>query len=129
MNEAKKLKKIIELTPYEFQYLFRERNLTLTLDEIPTIKNINSCILKEYEKDKSKFEMGGWHDGDKHCLAGWAIHLGGEEGYELQSKVGPGMAGSLIFAKNSGHVPNFYSNNRNAIKNLRRRAARERRHG
>ncbi len=43
------------------------------------------------------FTMSDWHAcGTAHCIAGWAVHLKGEEGYALEKKVGPATAGALL---------------------------------
>ena len=41
--------------------------------------------------------MSCWHAcKTSHCIAGWAIHLAGEEGYELERKVGSSNAGLIL---------------------------------
>ena len=43
------------------------------------------------------FTMSDWHAcGTAHCIAGWAVHLKGEEGYALEKEVGPATAGALL---------------------------------
>ena len=42
-------------------------------------------------------DMGRWHSCDTtHCIAGWAIHLAGDEGYELERKFNPSVAGLIL---------------------------------
>jgi hypothetical protein len=42
-------------------------------------------------------KMDYWHScNTSHCIAGWAIHLAGEEGYTLERKVGPSNAGLVL---------------------------------
>jgi Pentapeptide repeats (8 copies) len=72
-------------------------------EEIPVIPNIDAAILAAIEGG-GKLDMAAWHGpddhwcGTTHCRAGWAIHLGGEKGKALQDKVGPNVAGALIYA-------------------------------
>ena len=41
--------------------------------------------------------MRDWHHcKTSHCIAGWAIHLAGEEGYALERQIGPGNAGLVL---------------------------------
>jgi Pentapeptide repeats (8 copies) len=93
----------------------------LTDANIPIVEDIDAKILG------SKLDMGSWHCDDTrcgttHCRAGWAIHLAGEAGYELERKFGPGPAGALIYAKSrpGKPVPNFYCNDEDAMEDLRR---------
>ena len=43
--------------------------------------------------------MGSWHACETtHCRAGWAIHLAGKAGYDLEKKTrDPAIAGRMIF--------------------------------
>jgi hypothetical protein len=83
--------------------------------QVPEVPGICRAILQAIEAEPESLDMDSWHKetacGTTHCMAGWAIHLAGKEGYELEAKVGPAAAGSAIFAKSCGKVPNFYSSN------------------
>lgn len=56
-------------------------------------------------------EMGSWHSCETcHCIAGWAIHLCGEQGYDLEESARcAGVAGRMILTASSGlKLPNFH---------------------
>ena len=60
-----------------------------------------AALLKEVAEHAlaapENFTMSDWHAcGTAHCIAGWAVHLKGEEGYALEKKVGPATAGALL---------------------------------
>ena len=41
--------------------------------------------------------MGLWHDCDTtHCIAGWGIHLAGEDGYALEQQTSSAAAGVIL---------------------------------
>ncbi len=69
--------------------------------------------------------MRTWHLCETtHCRAGWAIALAGKDGADLESKVGPAVAGALIYAVSTGRkVPNFYATNEEALADIRACAA------
>lgn len=68
--------------------------------------------------------MLDWHTcGSTHCRAGWAIHHAGEEGAALENLVGPGVAGALIYWKNAGHIPDFYTTDDEAAADIAKRGA------
>jgi hypothetical protein len=118
-----------------------DANLTgadLTLDDVPAIDRLDSRILEQVDANPLSFCMATWHEredgeeveagegcGTTHCRAGWAIHLAGKSGYELEAKVGSQTAGTLIYLKNTGRVPNFFANNDDALADIRACAARE----
>jgi hypothetical protein len=54
--------------------------------------------------------MGSWHTCETtHCIAGWAVHLAGEEGKALEVKHDTHLAGlSLLGHEAAAH---FYDNN------------------
>jgi hypothetical protein len=81
--------------------------------------------------------MDYWHDNDDwrertcaeeavcgttHCLAGWAVHLAGKEGYAIEKAFGWRAAGAAIYRASVGEVPHFFASNARAIEGLRRRA-------
>ena len=46
--------------------------------------------------------MGDWHTCDStHCRAGWAVHLAGKEGYDLEKKTSTQFAAMSIFNASS----------------------------
>ena len=51
--------------------------------------------------DPANLTMERWHNesgqcGTSHCIAGWAVHLAGREGYELEGKVNQPAAGNIL---------------------------------
>lgn len=94
-------------------------------DLIPMVENIDQKTLAEIEADKGKLVMGDWHTcNTTHCLAGWAIHHAGKEGYALEELTEPEYAGALIYAKSCPTlpIPNFYSDDEEGMEQLRERA-------
>ena len=91
---------------------------------IPVVENLDRKILDILEGGKGGLEMNCWHTCETtHCLAGWAIHLAGQPGYDLEKLVGSHNAGFLIFKKSTGSYPHFYGTNDDALDELRERAA------
>jgi hypothetical protein len=71
----------------------------------------------------SALNMHDWHTcKTTHCLAGWAIVLAGPEGAALEEKCGPCVAGALIYHASTGHVPNFFARNEEAMADIVARA-------
>ncbi len=59
-----------------------------------------------------------------HCRAGWAIHLAGEAGYELERATSPVFAAMQIY-KASGYVispTKFFVSNEEALADMKRLA-------
>jgi tetratricopeptide (TPR) repeat protein len=98
--------------------------------DIPVIPNIDAEILKAIEAG-GKLDMGSWHGpqdhwcGTTHCRAGWAIHIAGKKGKELQDRVGPQMAGTLIYYASRPGQPSpwFFAGTDEALADIRRCAA------
>ena len=81
-----------------------------------SVPDLKSKILEQVTQDAACLNMGSWHScGTTHCLAGWAIHLAGKEGYELEEKLGSAVAGTIIFQNSIGEVPDFYTDNKSAM--------------
>lgn len=124
------------------------------LDTVPAVKDLASEILVRVENDPDALDMDQWHrdeDGQPmmvnrrhprsiptlmscattHCLAGWAVHLAGLPGYELEALLGPAMAGRLIFAKSypKHDVPHFWSTDYEALDWLREASKRDQEEG
>lgn len=92
--------------------------LTAKLDfevlSIPELKGQIRAAISD--TDIGEIEMSTWHKcATTHCLAGWAIHLAGQAGYELEKRLDSEAAGTLIFYKSIGAWPDFYSTNDEAI--------------
>lgn len=106
---------------------FEEEDVTrlrLNRPEIPVIDHLDARILQAIDHDGCMLDMRRWHTCQTtHCLAGFAIHLAGEAGYALESKLGPQAAGSLIYLASTGCVPDFSASNEKAFQDIRRRSA------
>ena len=90
------------------------------------IPNIDAAILTAIETDGNKLDMDDWHRCETtHCRAGWAIHLAGPAGYELEKKIGPNAAGALIYAvsRPDKRIPNFGALTDEALADIRKCAA------
>ena len=86
----------------------------------PVIPHIDAAILQAIDAG-GKLNMGDWHSCETtHCRAGWAIHLAGLPGKMLEDRVGPGAAGSLIYAASrpGKPIPNFYDRTEDAMADI-----------
>jgi hypothetical protein len=90
--------------------------------EIPVVENLDTQIFQAVEANSNALNMRDWHSCETtHCRAGWHVHLAGKPGYDLEAKVGPNVAGALIYAKSTGRqVPDFYANNDQALADIKR---------
>ena len=100
---------------------------TIKIDpsEIPIIPQIDAKILAAIEAGGA-LNMDAWHTCETtHCRAGWAVHLAGKAGYDLQDKVGPQRAGAMIYrASRPGKpAPWFFDTNEHALADIRKCAA------
>lgn len=97
--------------------------------KVPVVDNLIGRIYASVSKYPKLLNMNNWHEfenwkdydfdedprdifntvcGTAHCLAGWAVHLAGEDGYALENKLGTELAASLIFMLSCGIIPDFY---------------------
>jgi hypothetical protein len=92
---------------------------------IPVIPGIDAAILAAVDQPGASLCMGSWHTCETtHCRAGWAIHLAGAAGKELEAQVGSSAAGALIYWASGSHpVPDFHASNEDAMADMRARAA------
>ena len=95
------------------------------LSDVPTIKNIHQTIYTAAKKEGA-LDMSDWHTCETtHCRAGWVVHLAGQEGYEIDERIGPAAAATLIYLKSDPtleRVPNFYGGNQEALDDMKRLA-------
>ena len=49
----------------------------------------------------SALRMGSWHCGTSHSIAGWATHLAGDRGKELESRLGTATAGLILLGRDA----------------------------
>ena len=98
--------------------------LPLMMKGVPKIKHLDKKILERIEANPKCFDMSKWHCGTTHCRAGHAIDLAGENGYALEKKFSPSVAGALIYMAScpGKEVPNFNASNEDALADIKRRA-------
>ncbi|MDE2100915.1 MAG: pentapeptide repeat-containing protein [Patescibacteria group bacterium] len=106
------------------------------LPTAPVIPNLDRRILRAIGSKKprlgtgkgKRLEMYTYHTCDTtHCRAGWAIHLAGKAGLELEEKYGSDAAGAFIYAtsRHDMPVPDFYASNEDALADIVKCAAQE----
>lgn len=93
------------------------------------VEQLDARILAAVTTSGGTLDMSDWHSdgecGTTHCRAGWAIHLAGKAGYELERKLGSAeRAGAQIYMASVGFVPWFFDpSNAHALADIRRCAA------
>ena len=87
--------------------------------EIPIVPQLDKTVCELVDKGEGALDMSDWHSCETtHCRAGWAIHLAGKAGYELEAKRGSEMAGGLIYRASTGRWPNFFASNEAALADI-----------
>ena len=101
---------------------FRERH-----PGVPVIENLDAKILAAVSVDGGgTLDMKDWHSCETtHCRAGWAIHLAGAAGYELERKSNPEFAGMQIYRASTGRIPDFYAETEEVLADIKASAERE----
>lgn len=86
---------------------------------VPVVPNIDMKILAHIRAG-GNLNMADWHScGTSHCRAGWAIVLAGDAGLELESQLGPEVAGGLIYGMSRPQpIPDFFGNNADALADI-----------
>jgi hypothetical protein len=79
--------------------------LTVAADAPTRLRDVAAVALASDDA----LQMGEWHCGTAHCIAGWAIHQAGEAGRLLESAVGPEIAGLMLLGTEA-HKHFFDSN-------------------
>ena len=92
------------------------------------IPNLFTQILEKREGG-GKLDMGNWHYGTTHCLAGWVVTIAGEAGQVAEALLGTNAAAALIITQScpylGGVVPDFFASNEKAMEFIRECAAKE----
>jgi hypothetical protein len=90
--------------------------------EVPVVESLDARILDAISQPGAALDMSDWHTCETtHCRAGWAIHLAGKAGYELEAKLGdPALAGRAIYRASTGRSPHFYATTERALADIRR---------
>jgi hypothetical protein len=104
----------------------RAARFRLRHPDVPVVESLDQRILDALD-DGGTLNMGDWHTCDTtHCRAGWAIHLAGAAGYDLERKLGGAdRAGRAIYLASTGRSPWFYASNEWALEDIKRCAAEE----
>jgi hypothetical protein len=99
---------------------YRERH-----PEVPVVEHLDAKVLQAVQTPGNTLEMGDWHTcNTTHCRGGWAVHLAGKAGYELEATLGSAeLAARAIYRASTGRVPHFFATNERAMENIRRCAA------
>ena len=99
----------------------------------PRIENIHQAVYDACTQSDRSLDMRDWHTCDTtHCRAGWVVTLAGEEGKELESRIGTPAAALAIYATSDpGYfsrdgIPDFYCDNETALADMKRLADLER---
>jgi uncharacterized protein YjbI with pentapeptide repeats len=100
------------------------------LGVIPRIENLDHKILSAIRSPGNELNMGRWHGTEMgeacdtmHCRAGWAIHLAGRAGYDLERMHGADGAGALLYNAAGSHpTPDWYTSEGRAMQDLEARA-------
>ncbi|MGE4321957.1 MAG: pentapeptide repeat-containing protein [Sphingobium sp.] len=94
----------------------------------PIIESIHQKVY-EAASAPSALDMGSWHKngycGTTHCRAGWVVVLAGEEGRDLENRIGTAAAASLIYLASDPTMekfPSFYASDEAALEDMRRMA-------
>lgn len=101
---------------------------TIGLPTAPAIAHLDTKILAAIEAG-GMLDMSRWHTCDTtHCRAGWAIHLAGKAGAELEAATSPYLAGKLIYEASRPGVPapDFFATDGKALEDIIRCAAKGR---
>jgi hypothetical protein len=101
-----------------------EEHIATGMPPTPKIENIHQKIF-EAVSNPNALDMSDWHTCNTvHCRAGWAVHLAGAAGYELERFHGSLLAGQLIY-RESGYPINpcrFFDTNAAALADMKRLA-------
>lgn len=88
---------------------------------MPVIERLDRLILLRLEAGLGSLNMSAWHSCETtHCRAGWAVHLAGEQGYALEAKHGPAVAGRMIYRASTGRSPHFFATTERALEDIRK---------
>ena len=103
---------------------YRERH-----PQVPIVENLDRRILDEVTREGRRLNMASWPGGEAedgtacgttHCRGGWAIHLAGRPGYDLEKQVGVQNAAAMIYRASTGRVPHFFASDAQAMADIKR---------
>jgi len=102
----------------EYAARYRERH-----PEVPVVEALDAKLLQIIDSGAGNLNMSTWHTCETtHCRAGWAIHLAGTVGAELEARFGPQRAGAMIYRASTGRVPHFFASDERALADIREQA-------
>lgn len=105
-----------------FYYLVSDESFKDNI-KIPIVKDLDKKIWQKIKNKPRSLNMGGWHMcKTTHCRGGWAIHLAGKKGYDLESEIGVDAAAALIYLKSTGYIPDFFTTDKEAKDDIRKQA-------
>ena len=91
----------------------------------PKIENIHQAVYNAASAEGA-LNMGDWHTCETtHCRAGWVVMLAGDEGRDLEERIGTPAAASLIYLASDPAIrkfPDFYCDNETALADMKERA-------
>lgn len=92
------------------------------------IKNIHQTVYKAASQE-GRLDMSTWHTcGTTHCRAGWVVVLAGEAGKALEFSIGTPAAAAIIYLASDSKLekmPDFYTDNETALKDMKQLAEKE----
>jgi hypothetical protein len=92
---------------------------------VPVINDIDKAVYEAVTAPGNELAMGNWHTcKTTHCRAGWVVHLAGEEGKELESRLNTELAAMLIYRESGSPInpARFYDNDEDAMADIKARA-------
>ncbi len=97
--------------------------------DVPVVESLDRKILDAITTGGGSLNMLNWHTcATTHCMGGWAVHLAGQAGYDLEKRFAevhgnraPEFAGRAIYLASTGRAPHFFATDERAIESLKRR--------
>ena len=93
----------------------------------PVIPEIHRAVYAAASQPGA-LDMGRWHCGTTHCRAGWVVTIAGQEGLDLEAKIGTPAAAMAIYMASdpdrwkTERLPDFYCGNATALADMKRMA-------
>lgn len=97
------------------------------LSGAPVIEDIHAKVYAAASQPGA-LDMGQWHCGTSQCRAGWVVTLAGNEGLDLEAKIGTLAAAMAIYMASdperwkTERLPDFYCDNATALADMARMA-------
>ena len=97
------------------------------LSGAPVVPEIHKAVYAAASQPGA-LDMGQWHCGTTHCRAGWVVTLAGQDGVDLEAKIGTPAAAMAIYMASdpdrwkTERLPDFYCGNSDALADMKRMA-------